>query len=341
MSAPHTSPGLPERVAVVGAGALGLALASALHAAGVEVHLVTRAGSRRDAALARGFGRTGLFGDVLVPAEAVRVTESIDELAAIDPDFTLVCTKTTATAQVAPALGEALKQAPRATPVVVCQNGWGSAECIAGHLDPARVFSGRIITGFRLTGPARVDVTVHAAPIHLGSLFDADPRRLAPLAAAIDRGGIPCNVTRDVRADLLAKLLYNGLLNPLGALVGAPYGVLGERPTTRAIMIALAHEIFAVFEAAGLATHWPDAPSYLETFFADLLPPTAEHESSMLQDLRAGRRTEIDAICGAVCELGMTHGVATPIDAALVTLVHAAETSREQPGARATRRESA
>jgi 2-dehydropantoate 2-reductase len=139
-------------------------------------------------------------------------------------------------------------------------------------------------------------------------------------------------VSDDVRADLLAKLLYNGLLNPLGALVDAPYGALGERPPTRELMIALARETFAVFEAAELRTHWPDADAYLETFFGTLLPPTAEHESSMLQDLRAGRATEIDAISGAICELGAAHGVETPCHAALLALVHAAETRGRAPG---------
>ena len=77
-------------------------------------------------------------------------------------------------------------------------------------------------------------------------------------------------------------------------------------------------------------THWPDADAYLEVFFDALLPPTAEHESSMLQDLRAGRPTEIEAISGAVCALAAAYGVATPCNAALATLVRAAEAGRSE-----------
>ena len=324
-SANDRSKALPDRVAIVGAGALGLALGTALHASGTEVHLVVRPRSGRAPELSHGYRRGGIFGEAFVPSPAVHVHDDVGALAGLDPDFTLVCTKTTATETLAPALGRALGSMQRRSPLVVCHNGWGSAERFAAHSSPERVFSGRVITGFRLIEPARVDVTVHAEPIHLGSLFGADPQVLAPLAAAIDGGGLPCAVTVDVRADLLAKLLYNGLLNPLGALVGAPYGELGERPPTRAIMQALAREIFAVFAAAGLVTHWPDAEAYLETFFGELLPPTTGHESSMLQDLRAGRATEIDAISGAVCELGAAHDVETPCNAALVALVHAVE----------------
>lgn len=320
----HAEPS-PERVAIIGAGALGLALATALHASGVALHLILRPGGGRNPQLACGFSRSGLFGDVSVPPDAFSLHDSVDVLPAIDPDFTLVCTKTPSTPGLAPPLGRALAAAPRPSPVVVCHNGWGSAEQFAAHLDPRRVFSARVITGFRLTDPARVDVGVHAAPIHLGSLFGADTSVLAPLARAIDGGGLPCAVSDDVRADLLAKLLYNGLLNPLGALVRAPYGALGERTETRALLEALAYEIFSVFDAAGLRTHWPAPADYLRSFFADLLPPTASHESSMLQDLRAGRVTEVDAISGAICALGRAHGVETPLNAALLTLVHVAE----------------
>jgi 2-dehydropantoate 2-reductase len=73
------------------------------------------------------------------------------------------------------------------------------------------------------------------------------------------------------------------------------------------------------------ATHWSTAAEYLEVFYRDLLPPTADHESSMLQDLRAGRPTEVDALCGAVAKLGAELGVETPVNRALTQLVHAAE----------------
>ena len=90
-------------------------------------------------------------------------------------------------------------------------------------------------------------------------------------------------------------------------------------------MEATAREIFEVLTATGIATHWPNAESYLASFYRDLLPPTAEHESSMLQDLEAGRRTEIDALCGAVVKLGRPLGVATPVNIALRDLIRAAE----------------
>jgi 2-dehydropantoate 2-reductase len=182
-----------------------------------------------------------------------------------------------------------------------------------------------VITGFRLLEPGLTEITVHQDAIRLGSLFGADPARMQPLAEALTRGGVPAVVSPNISSDLLAKLLYNCALNPLGALLGVRYGALADDPESREIMNAVVAEIFAVLGAAGLTTSWPDAPAYLADFYARLIPPTASHESSMLQDLRGGRRTEIDFLSGAVARLGRTWGVATPVNTALLALVRAAE----------------
>jgi len=155
----------------------------------------------------------------------------------------------------------------------------------------------------------------------VGSLFGESPAQVAPLCAALAKGGIPCEPTATIAEDLWAKLLYNATLNPLGAILGASYGALGASEHTRGVMERIAHETFVVMRAAGWRTHWPDASAWLADFYTRLLPPTAAHESSTLQDLRAGRRTEIDAITGAVVELAERHGVAVPVSRSLLALV--------------------
>ena len=120
--------------------------------------------------------------------------------------------------------------------------------------------------------------------------------------------------------------------NPLGALVGVPYGALGKAPETRRVMQAVAGEIFDVLDRSGRHTHWRSAEAYLDVFYRELLPPTALHASSMLQDLAAGRATEIEALNGAVVRMGVSADVATPVNAALTDLVHAAEQRRRDAG---------
>jgi len=69
--------------------------------------------------------------------------------------------------------------------------------------------------------------------------------------------------------------------------------------------------------AAGYNTHWASAEDYIDTFYKHQLPPTYNHEPSMLQDIRAGKRTEIDALNGAVVALGQQHAIPTPANTEL------------------------
>ncbi|OPX81137.1 MAG: 2-dehydropantoate 2-reductase [Methanosaeta sp. PtaB.Bin087] len=178
-----------------------------------------------------------------------------------------------------------------------------------------------MITGFSRPENNVVEVTVHADSIHLGSLFGSDLAPMAPLAEAITTGGIPAEVVPEVGKDLWAKMLYNCALNPLGAIFGVPYGDLAEVSASREIMEALIGEIFAVMKAAGYRTHWSTPDEYRAVFYERLLPPTARHVSSTLQDIRAKKSTEIEALSGAVVRLGEEVGVPTPTNATLYRMV--------------------
>jgi 2-dehydropantoate 2-reductase len=306
---------------VFGAGAVGLALASALLAGGARVGIVARAATA-ESLRRQGLKRGGLFGSHEAPPGSFDVAERADALPAGAADFALVATKAFDTDAAARALTGAPRVIGSHTRFVLCQNGWGSAERFAVHAPRARVFSARVITGFRRPAPSEVEITVHAEPIHVGSLFGASSDEALPLCAAIAAGGIPCEPSDQIAEDLWAKLLYNATLNPLGAIVDASYGALDASQHTRPVLEAVAHETFAVMRAAGFRTHWPNADAWLADFRGRLLPPTAAHESSMLQDLRAGRRTEIDAITGAVVELADRHDIAVPVSRSLLALVH-------------------
>jgi 2-dehydropantoate 2-reductase len=308
-------------VIVFGAGAVGLGLASALLAGeGVRVRIVARPGVAA-ALREHGLVRSGIFGDVSVPPGRLEVASAASELSGPPADYVLVATKAFDSDAAAAELAGARDAVGAGTLLVLCQNGWGSASRFAARFPAARLWNARVITGFRKLAPHHVDITVHAEPVRIGSLFGESAARVAPLCAALSKGGIPCEPSADIAADLWAKLLYNATLNPLGAILGASYGALGASPHTRGVMEALAQETFAVMETAGWRTHWPSAAAWLADFYARLLPPTAAHESSMLQDLRAGRRTEIDAITGAVVELAERHGVAAPVSRSALALV--------------------
>ncbi len=317
---------MPEttlQIAIVGAGAVGLGLGSGLARVAAGVHFVTRTGQAAEALRARGIQRRGLFGDVDVAGDRISAAASLASAAERPLDFLLVCTKSTASPALAVELSRLWKRWSRPPRVVLCQNGWGNAEHFTAQLPSQSIYNARIITGFRRNGATEVEITVHADAVRIGSLFGAATDGVAPLCRAIALGGVPCEVSPEIERDLWAKMLYNCALNPLGALLGVPYGELGERAESRAIMREVVREIFQVLEASGHCTHWPDAESYLEVFYRDLLPPTSAHESSMLLDLRSGNRSEIDVLSGAVAGLARRHAVDAPVNAALAALIRA------------------
>lgn len=313
------------RIAIWGAGAVGLGLATTLVRRDAPLLILGRDPETAEVIAREGIRRTGLFGPAHAAPDRLRVTRAVEPLVDFAPDWLLVCTKAFASAAIARSLAPLRERLPARTGLVLCQNGWGNEAPFLSFWPRERLHHARVITGFHRRGLGEVEITAHAEPIAFGNLFDAPQDDLAALAARVAEGGIPAEVARDMRATLWAKMLYNCALNPLGALAGRRYGELTETPRTRALVEAVVREIFDVLAPAGIALPWPDATAYLAHFHDALLPPTARHESSMLQDLRAGRRTEIEALCGAVERLGAAHGVATPVVSALATLVRGAE----------------
>jgi len=316
----------PIRVLIYGGGAVGLGIASCLLHSGNEVDILAR--PQTVAALeSEGLTRTGIFGQVHLKPGAFRCYRSLQEACSGPYDFILVCTKSFDSASAARDLGGQRACMDSGAKLVLFQNGWGNAEIFTARFDKQRVYNARVITGFRRHRPNEVEVTVHADSIHIGSLFGADVAAVESLCHAINAGGIPCEKTDAIEKDLWAKMLYNCALNPLGAILGVPYGVLAEHTPTRELMDRIVGEVFEVMGATGYETHWPKAGDFLKVFYERLVPDTAEHESSMLQDITAGKRTEIDALNGAVIQLAQEHAVAVPYNRAVHSLIKFLESS--------------
>jgi 2-dehydropantoate 2-reductase len=143
------------------------------------------------------------------------------------------------------------------------------------------------------------------------------------VAALLAHAGIESIATNNIAGTLWAKVFYNGALNALGALLDTHYGALGDDPDLRAVMNGVIDEAFAVAAAEGVQLSWSSAADYQELFYTSLVPSTYVHRSSMLQDLERGRRTEIEAINGAVWRRGQALGIATPYNDILTRLIQA------------------
>jgi 2-dehydropantoate 2-reductase len=296
-----------EAVLVAGAGAVGSVIGGLLARAGLPVTLLGRP-AHLSAVGRDGLRIEGLFGEHRVNGLAC----ATDAGALRGPfRFVLLTVKAWDTARVAAAVAPVVAEDGF---VVSMQNGLGNLEAVAAAVGAPRVLGARVIFGAELAAPGRVRVTVMAEPVLVGSPDPADAVRTAAAASLAERlaaAGVPAEPTSALLAELWAKVFYNAALNPLGALLGVPYGALADDADARAVMDDVIREAFAVALAAGVALRWPDVEAYRAAFYQRLVPPTASHRSSMLQDLERGRPTEIDALNGYVARCGTDLGLAT------------------------------
>ncbi len=129
----------------------------------------------------------------------------------------------------------------------------------------------------------------------------------------------------DADAMLWSKLLINVAINPLAAICGVRNGELLTRPDLHQQALDAMHEAASVALAEGVDLSDFD----LEVELDEVLAATAENRCSMLQDVMAGRSTEIGAICGEVVRRGEEHGIPTPLNQQLLTLVRGIEHSTQ------------
>jgi 2-dehydropantoate 2-reductase len=315
------------RVLVMGAGAIGSVFGGLLAKAGHAVTLIGREPHMRQIR-EHGLRITGIWGEHEVAS--ARCLVSTDGLVAGTERFDLILITVKAhdteeaAERVVPLLtGESL--------VVSLQNGLGNAEKIAAEVGWERTVAGMIIFGAEQRHPGRVSVTVQADVVRVGNWTgEVDPERLDALATLLNDAGIEAAHSPDIQAHIWNKVFYNCALNPLATVLGSTYGFLLTTEPTREVMRRILDEAYQVAwaEKAELALPTPDA--YREHLFQNLIPPTSAHFPSMLQDIQKGKRTEIDALNGAIVRLGKAHQFACRTNETLVDLIHTLEATGGQ-----------
>lgn len=300
------------RYLVMGAGALGSVFGGLLQQSGQSVAFIGR-GPHFEHITTRGLTIEGIWGEFQVGPVAPQ-PDSSDGYEVI-----LLCVKSFHTREACRRVNGLL--APQGI-IVSVQNGLGNLEIIAREFGPDRTVGARVIFGAHLLRPGVARVTVYAEPVLVGALVPASPQpALARAAADLNRAGIPTLQVDDILTHLWGKVLYNCALNPLGAILGVQYGALGDNPQTRDLMRRIIEEIYRVAGVQGVPLVHADPATYFNFFMENLVPATAKHWPSMWQDLQAGRRTEIEALNGAICRYGAAVGVPTPYNDAISRLV--------------------
>jgi 2-dehydropantoate 2-reductase len=313
------------KYAIVGAGAIGAFAGAMLSRAGEDVTLVAR-GAHLRAMQEHGVRVRGETEDF-----SARPTAT-DDPATIGPvDVVLLTLKAHSLTAMAPRLAPLI--GPE-TVVVSAQNGlpwwyfyrhggeWEGTHLetidpggvIGLEIDPARVIGCVVYPSTTLVEPGIVQ-HLEGNRFAIGEPDGSKSERCRRLADSFIKAGLRCPIRTNIRHDMWVKLMGNVAYNPISALTRATLVDIVRCPETRELAAGIMAEAEAVAKKLGIS---------LGVTIAQRLEgaeKVGHHKTSMLQDVEAGRPMELEAIVGAVVELGTKMGLSLPYTSAVYACV--------------------
>ena len=315
------------RIAVVGAGAMGGSYGGLLAIAGEDVSLVDVRSEHVEAIRRDGLRISGAFGEHIVQLPAAGSPEGLAPPEGAWADLVIVFTDSNSTREAARATDRLLAPGGCA---ITFQNGIGNVETLQEELGAERVLGGSSMCSALVEAPGHVVMT-HRGPTSIGELDGRRTNRLQRVAGALERAGFEVHVKDDVNAQIWTKFILNSAINALCATTGLRLGEVGRLAEMDALQDRVLDEAFALVAAKDLPISEADVRATVKRQCR-----LKFSRPSMLQHVEAGRRTEIDAINGALVRESRKLGLAAPFNEALTALLKGRELNairrRENPG---------
>lgn len=308
------------KILVYGAGAIGSVFGGLLAKSGEEVVLLGRT-PHMEAIKAKGLKIEGIWGDHLVKSNLLCYSNSPDikEDHAGTFDLIIISVKAYDTFSAASDLRNMINMD---TLVLSIQNGIGNTDIIAKNIGADQVLAGMVIFGAEMLSPGIVRVNVSADDVTIGRISKkTDQPLVEEIARIFTLAGIKTKTSEQIEAHLWNKMLYNCALNALATILNVNYGQLLDSEHSRNIMRRVLWEIYAVVEKRGLELEKAIKEEYSKTLFNHLIPLTASHKPSMLQDMEKRKRTEIDYLNGMIVQMAKDAGLAAPTNLMLTELI--------------------
>ena len=312
------------RVAILGTGALGGVIAGCLADTGAELVCVSRGGTAE--ILQSGLTIFTPEGSVeMIPGDRYSVIDSesgpLNENMCNSCDVVIIAGKADSTSALSSIAEDIVADGGF---VVSIQNGLGNAGIIASRVGWRRVVGGSTTHSAWRDGEGGVHWTGRGSFL-IGSMDRSDPKPIEfEFVSLLQEAGLNPVWSSEINKEIWRKLMVNVAINPICAIAGIRNGGLLEIPELWAQSLEAMREAESVARASGVELGAVDIEDYLKK----VVTSTAENRVSMLQDLMAGRRTEIDVICGAVISKGEECGVPTPRNEILLALVKGIEMSK-------------
>jgi 2-dehydropantoate 2-reductase len=302
------------RIAMIGAGAMGGVYGGLLQRAGEDVTLIDVRTEQVAAIAEHGLRLTGVGGEHRVRPRAAGVDEALPPC-----DLAIIFVDANATAAAAAQAARLLAPGGYA---VTLQNGIGNVEALVAALGRERVLAGVTMNSANSPGLAQADHS-HAGTTWIGELEGGRSERLEALAGMLARAGLETRMVDDPMAHIWNKFLVNCAINPLCALTGLRPGHIPEIPAMVRLQEQIVAELLAVVTAKGIRLPDPDPLASIKGHCVGRF-----NRPSMLQHIEQGRRTEIDALNGALVREAATLGLAAPYNDAIAAAVKGLEAAR-------------
>lgn len=304
----------PKRFAVIGAGPVGGVVAAFLSKGGYEVTLCDVIPKLLEPALEPGILIEGADN---LQAKVARTITNVDDLAEDPPDVIFVTVKATALPLIASALESFVDEGRY---VISWQNGIDTEQVLAEHLGSKAVMRGVVNYGCVPISPGHIRLAFHHRPHYLQELDPQSAEAAIIISNLLTECGLDTLHTSNITDMVWRKSVLNACMNPMCAVTGMTMVEIINDPITFNLVDALIKEGIAVArinEFSLGSNYYPFAINYIKS--------AGNHKPSMLQDIEAGRRTEIDYINGKIVEYGLQAGVPTPYNTMIRGLVKALE----------------
>lgn len=293
------------KIAVLGAGALGSVMGGLLHKAGQQVELWDVNAEHVNNINAKGLHLVGPWGD-----EHLTIHACHPEMTEFQPELIILLTKTLHTEV---ALAGVAKHIEAGAMVLTLQNGLGNVERLAKLVPEDQILYGCTMMPARFEGPGHVSsqgngAAVFKAMTAKGGLF---AERLV-----IDADDLQMRHTEDTDRLIWQKAAFNCAMNSSAALTGAMVGQLNDA-AMKALIYAIALEVVNLAQSQGIVANYDEVRAQIDRALA----LHTEHKPSMLQDMEAGRVTEIDSLCAEVARQGPQQEVGVPLNTTMATLI--------------------
>jgi 2-dehydropantoate 2-reductase len=304
------------RIYMIGAGAMGSVYGGLLARTGRDVSLIDPRADHINRVRHHGLIVEGVRGRHVVRLPAHASGEGLTR-----GDLAIIFTDANATADAARTAAALLGPEGFA---MTLQNGIGNVEALVEALGAARVVAGVSMNSAALIEAGRAAYT-NSGMTSIGELDGRRTARIEAVAAMLNEAQIPTEIVADPMAYIWSKFVLNCGINALTAVTGLRSGEMYRTAEVDALQDHVIDEILAVVERKGVRLAEPDPRRKIKDHCR-----VRFNKPSMLQHVEQGRRTEIDAINGALVREAKALGMTVPYNEAIVAIVKGLEKSRRQ-----------